>query len=276
MKINNKRLEAVSVNAPIGVIDSGVGGLTVAKEMLRYLPNETIYYIGDTARCPYGPRTAKQVVEFTTQMAQKLKEMGIKMLVIACNTATAVALEPLQKNCDFPVIGVINAGAMAAMKETKTHQIAVIATVGTVKSGAYEEAIGSLYSKSQIYSLACPLLVPMVESGQYEGPFAEKLVEEVLSPLKTISYDTMILGCTHYPIIQPLIEKVVGEDVHVVSSAKETALHAKDLLAYYSLENKSTHHAKHRFFATGSVPMFQQIVDDWLQLPELQAEKIEL
>lgn len=264
------------MKAPIGVIDSGVGGLTVVKEMLRYLPNETIHYIGDTARCPYGPRTGEQVLAFTSQMAEKLASMNIKMLVIACNTATAVALEPLQKACKFPVIGVINAGATAAIKETKTHEIAVIATAGTVKSGAYEEAISSLYSKSRIHSLACGPLVPMVESGQYEGPFAEELVEKTLAPLKHKRFDTMILGCTHYPIIQDLIENVVGDKVHVVSSATETAKYAKDILDYYGLNNKESEVAEHRFFATGSVPMFQTILQDWLQLSNVKAEKIQL
>lgn len=264
------------MNAPIGVIDSGVGGLTVVKEMLHYLPNETIYYIGDTARCPYGPRTGEQVLTFTTEMAEKLASMHIKMLVIACNTATAVALEPLQAVCDFPVVGVINAGATAAIKETKTHEIAVIATAGTVKSGAYEEAIYSLFSKSKIHSLACPALVPMVESGQYDGPFALELVEKTLAPLKEATYDTMILGCTHYPIIQDLIEKVVGDEVHVVSSATETAKNARDLLEFYNLENTELQVPKHRFFATGSVPMFQQILSNWIELPNIEAEKIDL
>lgn len=264
------------MNAPIGVIDSGVGGLTVVKELLRYLPNETIHYIGDTARCPYGPRTGEQVLTFTTQMAEKLASMNIKMLIIACNTATAVALDKLQRICKFPVIGVINAGATAAIKETKTHEIAVIATSGTVKSGAYEEAVSSLYSKSRIHSLACPALVPMVESGQYSGPFAEALVEKTLAPLKGVRFDTMILGCTHYPIIQELIEKVVGEEVHVVSSATETAKYAQDILEYYSLKNTATSKPKHRFFATGSVPMFQTILQNWLELSEVKAEKIVL
>ncbi|GEK33386.1 glutamate racemase [Kurthia sibirica] len=264
------------MNAPIGVIDSGVGGLTVVKEMLKYLPNETIYYIGDTARCPYGPRTGEQVLDFTTELAEKLKSMHIKMLVIACNTATAVALEPLQKQCDFPVIGVINAGATAAIKETKSHEIAVIATAGTVKSGAYEDALYSLYSQSVITSLACPALVPLVESGQSTGTFAQQLVEKTLAPLQEATYDTMILGCTHYPIIQELIEHVVGPKVHVVSSATETAKHAKEILEFMSIDNTSGIRGKHQFFATGSVPKFQTVLDHWLKLDDTQAQKIDL
>ena len=220
------------MNAPIGVIDSGVGGLTVVKEMLRYLPNESITYLGDTARCPYGPRSKEQVIQFTWQIVDQLEKMNIKMLVIACNTITAVALEGLQKRCKFPVIGVINAGAQAAVKATKSHDIAVIATQGTVKSGAYENALYSLYSSSNVTSLACPRLVPLVESGEYQGEFAKSLVAETLAPLKNEKFDTMILGCTHYPIIQSLIEEVVGDQVHVVSSAEETAKHVKEILQF--------------------------------------------
>ena len=160
------------MNAPIGVIDSGVGGLTVAKAIMELLPNETIYYIGDTARCPYGPRSKQEVRTFTWQMAKALEHMNVKMLVIACNTATAVALESLQQNMPFPVLGVINAGARAAIKKTKRNEIVVLATEGTVKSAAYEQAIHSLSTKAKVIPLACPTFVPLVESGEYEGQFS--------------------------------------------------------------------------------------------------------
>ncbi|UQW96420.1 glutamate racemase [Rummeliibacillus sp. G93] len=264
------------MNAPIGVIDSGVGGLTVVKEMLRYLPNESIIYLGDTARCPYGTRSKEQVIEFTNQIVEKLSKMDIKMLVIACNTITAVALEGLQKRCPFPVIGVINAGAKAAIKATKTRSIAVIATPGTVKSGAYENAIYSLNSSSSITALACPRLVPLVESGQYQGEFALNLVEETLAPLKNSRFDTMILGCTHYPIIQELIEEVVGEEVHVVSSAEETAKHVEETLEFLHIERMDEHPPKHLFYTTGSVPIFQSIASSWLPLKDLQVKRIQL
>lgn len=198
------------MNAPIGVIDSGVGGLTVAKAIMELLPNETIYYIGDTARCPYGPRSKQEVRTFTWQMAKALEKMNVKMLVIACNTATAVALESLQKNMPFPVLGVINAGARAAIKKTRRNEIVVLATEGTVKSAAYEQAIHSLSTKAKVIPLACPTFVPLVESGEYEGQFSYDLVKNGLKPIEEERFDTVILGCTHYPILQKQIEAAVG------------------------------------------------------------------
>lgn len=264
------------MKAPIGVIDSGVGGLTVAKEIMRLLPKETIYYIGDTARCPYGPRSKQEVRKFTWQMALALEKMNVKMLVIACNTATAVALDSLQKNMPFSVLGVINAGARAATKKTKSHKIVVLATEGTVKSGAYEEALLSLSTSSKIIPLACPTFVPIVESGEYEGEFASKLIEEGLKPLKNEKFDTVILGCTHYPILQRHIEAVVGEEVNVLSSAGETAI---DVEAHLRFEGKlytGDEKPEHKFFATGSVPIFRSIAEKWLEQGPLDVSRIEL
>ena len=264
------------MNAPIGVIDSGVGGLTVAKEIMKRLPNETIYYIGDTARCPYGPRSRQEVRNFTWQMAKVLEKMNIKMLVIACNTATAVALESLQINMPFPVLGVINAGARAAVKKTKRHEVVVLATEGTIKSGAYEEALLSLNTSTHIIPLACPTFVPLVESGEYKGDFANQLIAEGLKPLKNQQFDTVILGCTHYPILQKQIEAVVGEDVNVLSSAEETAKDVQEMLAYNgTLANANTVPA-HKFFATGSVPIFRSIAENWLGQGTLDIKRMTL
>lgn len=263
------------MNAPIGVIDSGVGGLTVAKEIMKLLPNETIYYIGDTARCPYGPRSKKQVQKFTWQMADALRQMKVKMLVIACNTATAVSLIPLQKEMPFPVLGVINAGARAAIKQSKSNEIVVLATEGTVKSGAYEEAVLSLSTSAKVYPLACPTFVPVVESGEYRSQFASKLIADGLKPLKNVRFDTVILGCTHYPIIQNHIEAAVGEKVKVLSSAEETANDVKHYLTYNNML-ATTEKPAHKFFATGSVPIFRSIAEDWLELGTLDIEKIHL
>ncbi|MBD8026309.1 glutamate racemase [Ureibacillus sp. Re31] len=264
------------MNAPIGVIDSGVGGLTVAKQIMKVLPNETIYYIGDTARCPYGPRNRKEVLHFTWQMAKALEKMNIKMLVIACNTATAVALESLQKKMSIPVVGVINAGARAAEKKTKRNEIVVLATEGTIKSGAYENALLSLSTKAKIIPLACPTFVPLVESGEYEGQFAFDLVAKGLKPLANKQFDTVILGCTHYPIIQHHIEKIVGPNVFVLSSAEETAKEVKDLLEYYDQLNTSRVNPHHKFFTTGSVPIFKTIATNWLESNHLDIRRIKL
>ena len=262
------------MNAPIGVIDSGVGGLTVAKAIMELLPNEEIIYIGDTARCPYGPRGDKEVRHFTWQLAQKLEQLNVKMLVIACNTATAVALESLQKHMPFPVVGVINPGARAAVKKTKRSEIVVLATEGTVKSGAYELALKSLNTKAKIYPLACPTFVPLVESGEYEGQFSYDLVKEGLTPLSGIRFDTVILGCTHYPILQKQIEAAVGEEVTVLSSAEETAKDVESILRFNGKLRTSKEPPKHRFFASGSVPIFKSIAKRWLQLDEIDVKRI--
>jgi len=262
------------VNAPIGVIDSGVGGLTVAKAIMELLPNETIYYIGDTARCPYGPRTKQEVRNFTWEMAKALEKMNVKMLVIACNTATAVALESLQKHMPFPVLGVINAGARAAIKKTKRNEVVVLATEGTIKSGAYEEAVKSLSTKAKIIPLACPTFVPLVESGEYEGQFSYDLVAKGLKALEDERFDTVILGCTHYPILQKQIEAAVGSQVHVLSSAEETAKDVEAILSYTGqlrTEEKPPHHILH---ASGSVPIFRSIAERWLEKGELDIRKI--
>ncbi|WP_274307633.1 glutamate racemase [Solibacillus daqui] len=262
------------MNAPIGVIDSGVGGLTVAKAIMELLPNETIYYIGDTARCPYGPRSKQEVRNFTWQMAKALEKMNIKMLVIACNTATAVALESLQKHMPFPVLGVINAGARAAIKQTKRNEIVVLATEGTVKSGAYEEAVKSLSTKATVIPLACPTFVPLVESGEYEGQFSYDLVSKGLKPIENERFDTVILGCTHYPILQKQIEAAVGKDVHVLSSAEETAKDVEAILSYKGQLRLDSEPPQHVLYASGSVPIFRSIAERWLERGTLDIRKI--
>lgn len=264
------------MNAPIGVIDSGVGGLTVAKQIMKNLPNETIYYIGDTARCPYGPRKKEEVLVFTRQLAKALEKMQIKLLVIACNTATAVALEDLREHMSIPVVGVINAGARAAIKKTKEKRIVVLATEGTIKSGAYERALLSLHSKAKIIPLACPTFVPLVESGEYEGQFAFDLIANGLKPLKDKRFDTVILGCTHYPMIQHHIEKIVGPDVTVLSSAEETAKEVEELLKYNNQLRTNQSQPDHKFFTTGSVPIFRSIAENWLESANLDIQKIQL
>lgn len=262
------------MNAPIGVIDSGVGGLTVAKAIMELLPNETIYYIGDTARCPYGPRTKQEVRNFTWEMAKALEKMNVKMLVIACNTATAVALESLQKHMPFPVLGVINAGARAAIKKTKRNEVVVLATEGTIKSGAYEEAVKSLSTKAKIIPLACPTFVPLVESGEYEGQFSYDLVAKGLKPLEDERFDTVILGCTHYPILQKQIEAAVGSQVHVLSSAEETAKDVEAILSYTGQLRIDEEPPQHILHVSGSVPIFRSIAERWLEKGELDIRKI--
>lgn len=261
---------------PIGVMDSGVGGLTVVKEIMRQLPNEKIIYLGDTARCPYGPRTRREVKRFTWEMTSFLLKKKIKMLVIACNTATAAALDEIQRELSIPVLGVINPGARAAIKKTKNYRVAIIGTEGTVKSGAYEKALKSLNSRLFVDSLACPKFVPLVESAEYSGPVAKKIVEESLKTLTDQNIDSLILGCTHYPLLEPLIKSYLGSDVEVISSGDETAREISTILQYNKMLSKSTDEPRHEFFTTGSKVIFSKIASKWLQRPIENVKHIKL
>lgn len=249
----------------IGVIDSGVGGLTVAKEIMRQLPYENIIYLGDTARCPYGPRTGEEVKAFTWEMTRFLLEKNIKMLVIACNTATAVAIEEIKASIPIPVIGVIIPGARTAIKVTRNQQIGMIGTIGTVKSRAYEKALKKINNKVQTNSLACPKFVPLVESGEYDGPVARKIVAETLLPLKDTSIDTLILGCTHYPLLEKVIREEMGKKVKVISSGEETAREVSTILNHQDQLATSDNEVKHHFYTTGSKEMFMKIASKWLE-----------
>lgn len=262
----------------IGVIDSGVGGLTVAKEIMRQLPNEKIIYLGDTARCPYGPRTTKEVKRFTWELTNFLLKKHIKMLVIACNTATAAALDEIRRELPIPVLGVINPGARAAVKRTRNYRVGVVGTEGTVKSGAYEKALKSLNSHLFIKSQACPKFVPLVESGEYGGPIAEKIVSEALKPLLDQNLDTLILGCTHYPLLEPLIKKEMGENVNVISSGDETAREVSAILEYNGQLATGEKAHVHEFYTTGSTWIFSKIASRWLGelCPVNQVKKIKL
>lgn len=266
----------MSNNAPIGFIDSGVGGLTVVKEAMKQLPNENIIYLGDTARCPYGPRPAEQVVEFTWQMTRFLLEKNIKMLVIACNTATAVALEEIKAALPIPVIGVIAPGARAALKTTDNQKIGVIGTVGTVRSGAYETELKDKAPETFVTSLPCPKFVPIVESHEYHSSIAKKVVAETLLPLQFKKIDTLILGCTHYPLLRPIVQNVMGKNVKLIDSGAETVNDVSTLLDYFNLNNHPGNLRTCEFYTTGSEKMFQEIADDWLDLTNLTVEHITL
>ncbi|WP_099221420.1 glutamate racemase [Listeria costaricensis] len=260
----------------IGFIDSGVGGLTVVKEVLKQLPHEQIYYLGDTARCPYGPRDREEVHKFTWEMTNFLVERNIKMLVIACNTATAAALKDIRAKLDIPVIGVIQPGSRAALKASRNNKIGILGTIGTVQSMAYPAALKTLNRHVEVDSLACPKFVSIVESGEYKSAIAKKVVAESLLPLKSTKIDTLILGCTHYPLLKPLIENFMGEGVAVINSGEETASEVSALLDYHNLLDATEESVQHRFFTTGSVPIFRSIAADWLSMPEMEIEHIEL
>ncbi|MDK4211774.1 glutamate racemase [Enterococcus mundtii] len=262
---------------PIGFIDSGVGGLTVVKEALKQLPNENILYVGDTARCPYGPRPAEQVIAYTWEMTNYLVEKGIKMLVIACNTATAVALEEIKATLSIPVIGVILPGTRAAVKQTKNHRVGVIGTIGTVKSAAYETALLDKAPELKVTSLACPKFVSVVESKEYRSSVAKKIVAQTLAPLEVKGIDTLILGCTHYPLLRPIIQNVMGDKVMLIDSGAETIGEVSMLLDYFEISNSPQNgRTLCQFYTTGSAKMFHEIAQDWLGLKELIVESIDL
>ena len=260
----------------IGLIDSGVGGLTVAKEIMRQLPNEEIYYVGDTARCPYGPRPVHETKKFTWEMTNFLMDRGIKMLVIACNTATAAALEEIKRSLPIPVLGVIYPGARAALKATQNIKIGVLGTIGTIQSNAYPKALRSINGKAEVISLACPKFVPLVESGQYKSPIAKKVVAETLLPLKGTGIDTLILGCTHYPLLEEIIQNTAGPRVKVISSGDETAREVSAILDYKHLLRQSDSKPEHRFYTTGSSSIFGEIARDWLAASDLRIETVSL
>lgn len=267
---------------PIGVFDSGVGGLTVALELMRQLPNEELIYVGDTLRCPYGSRSEEEVKQFTIELVQFLLKKNVKMIVIACNTATAFALEDLQKELDIPIIGVIQPGARAAIKNSKNQHIAIIGTEGTVRSNAYPDALQKINQKLNVTSLACPTFVPMVEQGITEGEQAKQVVEQSLQPLRdSTSIDTLVLGCTHYPLLQNVIQEVMGEEVKIISSGEETARETSLILEVENLLYTGLRIPKHEFYTTGDLTVFEQISkmlfkDTIKDLRNITIEKISL
>ncbi|WP_332629161.1 glutamate racemase [Halalkalibacter flavus] len=254
------------MDRPIGVIDSGLGGLTVAKEIMRQLPKEEIVYIGDSARCPYGPRSEEEVRKFTWEMIDQLLEEKMKMLVIACNTATAVVLEEVKRELSIPVVGVVHPGAISALKVTKRDHVAIIGTTGTIRSQAYEKALKAINSEVKVESLACPPFVPLVERGIFEGPEAERIVDEALTPLDHLNFDTLILGCTHYPLLKGVIGKRVGRDIQLISSGDETAREVSSLLYHNNLLYTKDRQPSHRFFTTGDPDRFKSLADQWLEM----------
>ncbi|MDT8859475.1 glutamate racemase [Alkalihalobacillus sp. MEB130] len=254
------------MDRPIGVIDSGLGGLTVAKEIMRQLPKEEIVYIGDSARCPYGPRTEEEVRKFTWEMIDHLLEEKMKMLVIACNTATAVVLEEVKRELSIPVVGVVHPGAISALKVTKRDHVAIIGTTGTIRSQAYEKALKAINSEVKVESLACPPFVPLVERGVFEGEEAERIVDETLKPLDDLLFDTLILGCTHYPLLKDVIGKRLGDNIQLISSGDETAREVSSLLYHNNLLFTEDRQPNHRFFTTGDADRFKVLADQWLEM----------
>lgn len=243
-------------NKPIGIFDSGIGGITVVREIINHLPNEDIIYFGDTARFPYGPRNLKEVKGFVFEIIDYLKTQDVKLVVIACNTGTAAGLREAQEKFDLPIIGVIEPGARGAVSATRNRKVGVIATEGTIKSNAYVEAIHAFDAGIEIYSGACPALVNFVEQGELKGENLRKQIIEYLNPVKEFGADTLILGCTHYPLLIPAISEVAGSFIELISSAKETAIEVKDILGRREHLKEKNEKPKHRFIASDGAEKF--------------------
>ena len=272
----------MSAAAPIGVFDSGIGGLTVARELMRQLPDESIVYVGDTARVPYGPKSPETVLRYSREIAAYLLTQGVKAVVIACNTATAHALSALRAELPVPVIGVVEPGARAALAlgapaGDAPRRVGVIGTVGTVRSGAYERALRALSPEVDVVAMACPLFVPLVEEG-WLGHDATRLVaHQYLDPLREHHVDTIVLGCTHYPLLKPLIADVVGERVRLIDSAEETAAEAGRVLARAGLRAApGSAPARHRFIVTDAAEQFSRTAAHFLGAPLENVETLAL
>ena len=245
-----------AADLPIGVFDSGVGGLTVLRELRRQLPGESTIYLGDEARMPYGPRPADEIVAFTREALRWFAARNTKLIVLACNTATSVALDVVRDESAVPIIGVVRPGAAAAISASARRSIGVLATTATVRSGAYARALRDLDPLADVIQQACPALVPLVEEGKAGTPEAEAAVRGYVQPLLTEGgvvqpvVDTLLLGCTHYPLLREVIERVAGPGVRVVDSAATTALAVREVLASHRL-TRAAGATEHRVFATG-------------------------
>ncbi|MFO8192609.1 MAG: glutamate racemase [Bacillota bacterium] len=273
-KVSEEQL--IQAHKAIGVIDSGVGGLTVVKEINRLLPRESIIYFGDTARMPYGPRSYEEVRGFVFQMIDFLQHQEIKMLVVACNSATAAGLSYYQEACDLPVIGVIEPGVRAALARSQNGKIGVIGTVGTINSSEYVRSLQAKDDSMEIYTRACPLFVLLVENDLVQTPEARAVVHEYLDPLVEKGIDTLILGCTHYPLMSSLIREVVGPQVKLINSAEEIAAEMKRILDETGMLNPlDSGRTRYRFFVSGNPNSFEEIGSKMLQ-QKIRAYQVQL
>lgn len=252
------------MNNPIGVFDSGVGGLTVAREIMRQLPNENLIYFGDTARVPYGSKSKSTVLKYSKQIVRFLRTKNVKAIVVACNTASALALDEIAAEIDIPIIGVVKPGAKMAVETTKSGNVGVIGTVSTVKSGIYNDYIRELDPDITVVSKACPLFCPLVEEGLLEDRVTDDIVARYLSVMKEYKVDTLVLGCTHYPLIRNAIKRFVGEDVNLVNPAFETAKSLKELLTQQDLLNRKPRKPEHEYYVSDGVESFIAFADSVL------------
>lgn len=262
-------------NAPIGVFDSGVGGLTVVREIMRQIPNERIVYFGDTARVPYGSKSRKTIITYTRQIINFLLSKDVKAIVIACNTASAFALETVKQEVSIPIIGVVEPGAKVAGNTTKNGSVGVIGTEGTINSGIYNDFLAKMNPEIKVYGKACPLFVPLVEEGWIEDPITEQVVRRYLEELLEYDIDTLVLGCTHYPLIRAIIGRIVGDKVNLVNPAYETARCLKEVLLEHNLYN-DTPSMDHKFFVSDGAKKFQKFANTILPCEVVETKDVNI
>lgn len=250
--------------APIGVFDSGIGGLTVVRALTQRLPHENIVYFGDTARVPYGPKSPQVVREYAAQDADFLIAQGVKMVVIACNTVSAVALDVVQKRAKVPVVGVIIPGARAAVNATKKNRIGIIGTIATVNSGAYTNAIRQMNGDIKVFAQPCPLLVPLAEEGWFDHKATAMITKEYLFPLKLEKIDTLILGCTHYPVLRAAIAAGIDAHVALIDSGAAAAVEVERVLDERNIRNASTQRPNLRFHVSDVPARFAEVGERFL------------
>lgn len=249
--------------APVGVFDSGVGGLTVAREISRQLPNENIVYFGDTARVPYGSKSQNTIIRFSEQIIRFLKTKDVKAIVIACNTASALALDAVRDEFDLPIMGVVIPGARAAVEATKNRIVGVVGTDATVQSGMYTKVIHGMAPDISVIEKACPLFVPLVEEGFKEHPVTGEIIEYYLESMRSTDIDAMILGCTHYPLLRSRIREYMGDKIQIVNPAYETAMDLKRLLKEQGMANDGAtpQHSRYSFYVSDAAEKFRRFAN---------------
>ena len=257
---------------PIGVFDSGVGGLTVVKELIKQMPSENIVYFGDTARVPYGIKSRETVIRFSIENILFLLKHDVKLICVACNTVSSFALPVIKNHFRVPIVGVLSPGVREAVYATRNNRIGVIGTKGTVRSGAYETEIKRLKGQVKVFATACPLFVPFVEEGVTEGEVVASVARDYLKPLKDAKVDTLILGCTHYPILKPVIKKVMGEGVTLIDSAKQVAIEVKNILQHENMLNQKGK-GKQKFFVSDNPEWFSGLANTFLGRPVKDVKK---
>ena len=253
-------------NAPVGVFDSGLGGLTVVREIMRQLPEEDIVYFGDTARVPYGSKSKDTIIYFSRQIVHFLRTKDVKAIVVACNTASALALEEIKDEIDLPMIGVVKPGALAAAKATQTGKVGVIGTQATVSSGIYAKVLSEIDPKITVTGKACPLFVPMVEAQMMDHPVMMEMIDYYLSSLRQSEVDALVLGCTHYPLLRKQIHQYLGESITLVNPAYETAMGLKELLEEQGLRNTQKKQAAADLYVSDLPDRFKEFANSILPL----------